>query len=758
MSHKRTYHSLFILCAWIAVGCNTMKYVPKDDHLYRGPEWKVNGKLNKKTRSAIEELPTPKANSSLFGMPYKLWFYNLVGPPKKQKGLVSRIKRFGEAPVLLSQVNPTLVSKRIESRLFDDAYFRGTVNAETVIKGRSAKMRYTITPDIRYSIRDVIFPADSTALSLDISETRKNSILKKDEPVITVNLRSERERIDLAMKNQGYFYFSPDLILFRVDTLHEGKADVYITVKEQASDFAKHTWDIGTMSVYGNYSMQRDSIITKQKGKKEKEFMLIDNRERYKASVYERALLMKEGQTYDRELHYLSIERLMNLNTFRFVKMSFTPDTSAGQRKLDTRVFVTPQKKNSLRFEATVNTKTGNFVGSELAMKWRNVNVFKGAEVLDFSISGGFDAQLGGKKVQSPNAYTFRTDLTFYIPRIFPYFKVTTGKNSFIPRTGITLGAEYLQRPQYYTLRALKASLDWTWKYTRTAEHTVRPIRIQSIYPTNITPAFDSILAQDIALRASFEKQLIIGSQYTYQYNNTFKTAKPFTYWFRFNAGSSGNLVNMVSSPKVDTPGAVKVFNLPISQFVRLEADARVYINLSKRWVWVNRATGGTAIAYGNSLIVPYSEQFFIGGSSSVRAFRIRTLGPGTYHTDETQFQANEAGDVKIEMNTEWRYDMSRYIKLAAFMDAGNIWLRKSVPDKPGSKFTSSFLREFAVGSGIGVRLDFSVLLLRFDFAIPLRKPWLPEGQRWVLDDINFGSKEWRRENFLINIAIGYPF
>ena len=452
----------------------------------------------------------------------------------------------------------------------------------------------------------------------------------------------------------------------------------------------------------------------------------------------------------------MSIERLMNLNTFKFVKFQFFPDSSKANQ-LHTKVYITPMKKNTLRLETSVNTKTGNFVGSEIGIKWRNVNLLKGAEILDFKISAGFDAQLGGKQVQSPNAYTFKTDLTFYLPRIIPYFKVVTGRNSFIPRTGITFGAEYLQRPDLYTLRSLKASLDYTWKYRNTTEHTLRPIRIQSINPTNITPKFDSILDQDLALRASFEKQLIIGSQYIFQYNNTFME-KRLTYWGRFSIGSYGNLISAVSGNKADTPGSVKFLNVPVSQFVRIELEGRVYYQLTNRWTWVNRLILGSAIAYGNSLIAPYNEQFFIGGSSSVRAFRIRTLGPGSYHTEQSAFQANESGDIKIEANSEFRYNLSSKAKPAFFVDAGNIWFRREPPDKPGSKFTSAFMKQMAVGAGLGLRLDFSVMLLRFDFSIPLRKPWFPEGDRWVLDEIDLGSKTWRKDNLIFSVAIGYPF
>ena len=750
-----------ILLGVIGTGCNTTKNIPEGDHLYKGVKWEIReGKINKDIRTDMAKVARPKPNSSFLGIPFKLILFNMLPEPKKQKGLLYKMKyKWGEQPVLLSQVRPAIVQTKLADFLFNFGYFRPGIEHEQVVKKKEAWIKYQISPGTRYTIRNINYPQDSSHLSARIRTVAPQTLLKKGDFVNLETLDAERERIDEYLKNRGYFFFNPDFILYRVDSVHTGEADIYYTIKEEISERARTTWQLGNISVYGNYSLNRDSIIKKQNGKREKKFTLIDNKERYRADVYERALLIKEDQLYRKNLHYLSIERLMNLNTFRFVKIGFTPDTTSNSRKLNTKVYVTPMKKNSVRIEASANGKTGNYVGSELSVKLRNVNVAKGAEILDLKISGGFDLQYGSRQVQSGNAYTLQGELSYYIPRIIPKVKIKPGLNSFIPRTGFSVGGEYLVRPELYTQRMLKASLEYTWKIKKTTEHTLRAIRIQSIDPSNTTPKFDSILAEDVSLQASFEKQLVLGSQYQYFYNNTFQEKKRFTYSTKFNAGTSGNLYSLIARPAVDTPGAITLFNLPVSQFVRLEADLRGYVKISPKMTLANRMIAGVAFAYGNSRIVPYAEQFFIGGSSSIRAFRIRTLGPGSYHSDESVYQANESGDIKFEANTELRYIMGKYLGFAGFVDAGNIWRRKETPDKPGSGFSAAnFLKEMAVGAGVGVRLDFSILLLRFDIAMPLRKPWYPEGNRWVLNEINLGDKEWRRENLLLNIGIGYPF
>jgi outer membrane protein assembly factor BamA len=750
--------------AWLALsgaGCNTYRYVPADDHLYTGAKWKIDSfPVDKEVKADMAKVTRPKANSRILGVPFKLHLYNLLPQPKKQKGLLYKMKtQWAEAPVLLSRVKPALTEHTLTDHLFDHGYFRPHVAHSIEYKGRDALVRYNIVAGPRYRIRNIYYPSDSSSLSKRIKRTEDGSLIKKGDVLNLETLEKERERIVETLKLRGYYFFVPDHILYRADTLHNGLADIYFTVREEAPPRALETWKIGKISVYGNYSLERDSIITKQKGRKEKRFTLIDNKERYKASVYETAILMKEGQQYNKNLHSLSIERLMNLNTFRFVKFAFLPDTSLGQRLLNTRIYITPTKKRTIRLEATADTKTGNFVGSELNLKWRNVNLFRGAEILDLRFGGGFDIQVGGNSSQAANAYSLQADASLAIPRILPHFRVVTGRNSFIPRTVINMGAEYLQRPELYTQRTFRTSLEYIWKYKKTTEHTVSPIRFQSIDPSNTTPKFDSLLLEDIALRASFEKQIIFGTQYQFYYNNTMFDKKRFTHAFRFNVGTSGNLFSLFSNPAVDTPGAKQMFNIPVSQFVKFEGDLRGYLRLSPKWTWANRVIAGVAYAYGNSLVAPYAEQFFTGGSMSIRAFRIRTLGPGSYQTDEKAFNASESGDIKFEVNSEFRYSMGKYFRFAGFVDAGNIWFRKEPPDKPGSGLDKGdFLNEMAVGAGLGLRMDFSILILRFDLAIPLRKPWYPEGQRWVLNEIDLGSKDWRKENLILNIAIGYPF
>jgi outer membrane protein assembly factor BamA len=220
-----------------------------------------------------------------------------------------------------------------------------------------------------------------------------------------------------------------------------------------------------------------------------------------------------------------------------------------------------------------------------------------------------------------------------------------------------------------------------------------------------------------------------------------------------------------------NSKGERALFDVPLSQFVRLETDFRDYYKINRRVIWANRLNLGYGFAYGNTTSLPFVRQFFAGGSNDIRAFKARSLGPGTFKVADSIRFADQGGDIKLMLNSELRFKIVSVLHGALFADAGNVWLRKedlgtpatadkpAVPGRPGSGFKfKNVLNELAVGTGAGLRVDATIFVIRLDVAFPVRKPYLPEGERWVFDDVSFGSKTWRKENLIYNIGIGYPF
>lgn len=348
--------------------------------------------------------------------------------------------------------------------------------------------------------------------------------------------------------------------------------------------------------------------------------------------------------------------------------------------------------------------------------------------------------------------------LDFYTPRLWLPFKVKRQRTNFIPKTRISLGAEYIQREELYTMRSIRLAFGYTWKTVDNLEHSFNPIVVNLVQPTDITPKFDSTLAQDEELKKSFEKQFIIGPEYTMRYNNQ-KAKNVFVHYYNtFIVDLSGNIASLFMKRSKDSTNTKTIAGVPFAQYVLVSNDLRTYTGRGTNLQWVNRLFLGYGYTYGNSSNMPIAKQFFAGGSNSIRAFRNGTLGPGTYYDTSRTTQATQAGDIKIEFNSELRWKPTKYIAFATFLDAGNVWLQHENVQKSGSAFSSSWYRELAIGAGIGLRFDASIMVIRFDIATPLKIPYLPDGQRWVANNIHLGDPTWRKDNLVFNIAIGYPF
>lgn len=239
------------------------------------------------------------------------------------------------------------------------------------------------------------------------------------------------------------------------------------------------------------------------------------------------------------------------------------------------------------------------------------------------------------------------------------------------------------------------------------------------------------------------------------------KTDPKHGVYFRGGLDLSANLYGIIKGANVNAGRQYQIFNANFSQYVKIEADIRHYLRLGPNAKLASRAMAGFGYSYGNSRMLPYVKQFFSGGPNGLRAFRARTVGPGSYTPEfygEDNFFADQTGDIKIELNTEYRAKLASIVQWAAFVDAGNIWLQHTDPEKPGAEFGKNFVNEMAVGAGLGLRFDFTFLILRTDLAMPLRIPYRPKGERWVMDEINFRDPDWRRRNLVFNLAIGYPF
>jgi outer membrane protein assembly factor BamA len=397
---------------------------------------------------------------------------------------------------------------------------------------------------------------------------------------------------------------------------------------------------------------------------------------------------------------------------------------------------------------------------------FRNRNLLGGAELFKLTVEAGIEIPVRGAQ-SSGISYELGSRAELEIPKFLIPFAVGGGSSLFVPKTRMALGLRLLHRIQYYQMFSIDASFGYNWKETLSKEHSFNPIAVTFAHLTNTTQQFKDLLATNTFLRKSFEEQFTIGQTYSFTYADQLEKDRKNHLYFKGSVDLSGNLIHLVQSlfrVEGGTPdNPYKILGTPYSEYSRFDVDARHYYNTNNEASSIaSRLIAGIGIAHGNSSTLPYVKQFYIGGSNSVRAFDARALGPGSYKTPDSLLAhsfLDQAGDIKLEANVEYRFPIVSVVRGALFVDAGNIWLRNDDPGRPGGTFSGrSFLNEIAVGTGFGIRLDLSFFILRFDLAFPLRVPYLPEGERWVTNRIDFGSASWRKENLVLNVAIGYPY
>ena len=740
--------------------------------LYTGAEVKIeNDSLSKKSKKALkselEDNLTPKPNSSFLGLRPKLFFYNIAKEPKKEKGFNYWLKyKIGEKPVLLSDVDREFNKDIIVNYSENKGYFNAKATYDTVSKNKKAQVIYTLRPGNQYLINKVKFQNDSIPVTEEIVKVSDKTLLKEGNPFDLGVIKSERERIDNQLKQKGFYYFHPDNLIIQADSTvtKNHKVELNVKLKENTPDLAKQQFTIDKVIVFPNYNirdvkdgkynipMDSDSLAKYAHD----DIYVIDPEQKFKPKIFDRALYFKKGDLYNRADHNLTLNRLINLGVFKFVKNEFVVSDSLNH-KFDAYYLLTPRQIQSLRLEALGRTNSANYAGSELNLNWTHRNLFRGAEQFKASVYGAFDVQIGGPK-DAKNLFRAGANAQLSIPRIVAPFRFNSS-SAFVPRTNISIGYEFQNRTEYYTLNTFSGSFGYLWKENVRKEHDLKIIDITYVTPANVTPLYDSISAKSQALQRVVQKQLIFGPTYSYTYTNTMLPKKN-TIYYKGTLDLAGNLTGLFSGANVKDGKQKSIFGVPFSQYAKMEHDFRFYHKLGDKSSFASRFIGGIAYPYGNSDNIPFSKQFFSGGSNSIRAFRARTLGPGSFdpRTIKQGYYFDQSGDIKLELNAEYRANIYKFLNVAFFADAGNIWLVNDDIQRPGAKFSNDFLSEIAVGAGFGLRLDFSILILRLDLAMPFRVPYYEKGDRWTFDKINFGNSSWRRDNLILNIAIGYPF
>lgn len=738
--------------------CSIAKYIPEDERLYTGASLEIISDSIIKNENALkEELETvllPEPNKKFLGAYTGLYYY--YKNQKENPGFLNRwlYKKLGKKPVYQSDVETYEVEDLLLNRLENRGFFYSSASSQFNEKEKKASVDYTVKIPKPYQMATYQLDSMPNPIHLDVEKLVAETPFKKNMRFDLNNMKMERQRIDFNLKEKGYYNFDDSFLIFEADTnrYDNKRYNLFLKLKKAVPSKSIIPYKINKVNIYTDYDVT-DSIALEPIRYNEKNF--IQNEVSFKPKYLDPFVKIKEGQRYSPETSKNTARRLSTIGAYKYVNIQYKEIDSLATDSLgvlETNIYLSPLSKRALRAELQLVTKSNNFTGPALAVTFSNRNLFGGGEVLNTSATAGYETQLGGNNNSGKTSLELGLKTELIFPRVL--FPVKIKEDFFeyaIPKTKMSVGVNYLNRSKLYTLLSGTALFGYTWDANRFITHEINPISVNYTELTNTTAEFEEILNDNPFLESSFEQQFISGLTYSFTYNGLVDAQKQQQFYINTTFDIAGNSIGLLG--KQEAANNPKTFiGLEYAQYAKVDVDIHYHFNFGKEQVLASRLFAGYGLAYGNSDILPFVKQYYSGGPYSVRAFQIRSLGPGTYSEDEDANNGNffdKTGNIRLEANLEYRFPIYSFFKGAVFADAGNIWNSKENPTFNGKdKFSGNFINELGMGAGLGLRVDIQNFVIRFDLAAPFHDPSLPKGERFHFDV----------KNPILNFAIGYPF
>lgn len=769
MRNSFTIIAILLFLAW---GCNVTKRLAPGEQLVTSNEVILEKEWPKKDKrnlgNDLEDIATPDPNDKiLWVIPFKLWAY------QKAEDTTTRfkkwvVKRLGERPALYDSIAAGQAASNMERYLFNKGYLNSAVEFDKKPNKSSKKkvsVHYRVKPrelaffgNITYEIEDSVIAA---LVKEDSAITEKSHTAPFDMDV----LLKERNRINEVLINNGYYRFSKQYVRFELDTARNATAiDAYIRIlppENQERHQQYHIRNVYIVPDFDETSKLKSYDTLNYQG-----IDILHKDLRYNPQSLTNGVFLREGELYKRSNYQLTINRLTNLRVFRFVNVELKPVKDSAQHALDVVVKLMPAKQREMSMNINATTSSYYFLGSEAGINYTNKNLFQYTDVFSLGLNGGVEANSDSARALYLNTVEFNANVDFYFPTMINPLGIKIDQKRYNPRTILSARYEYFRRVRYYTLNSTNFSYNYEWVQSARIRHVLTPLVINFVRVTDTTQAFSETVEQNPLLRQSFQDQLIIGSRYSFIYS-TQSSNKPYFWYFRGNMDAAGNLLYasyQIADGSTTNGQPHAIFGRPFSQFIRPDLELRHYRNYSSDRVLASRFLVGVGIPFGNSSVLPYIKQFVIGGSNSIRAFRVRELGPGRTGSSSTAGFNDRTGDMKIEANVEYRFPIYDIFKGGIFVDAGNIWLLEDGENARSDKvfYFDRFYKDLGIGTGAGLRVDFSFFVLRLDLGIPVRVPYDNTDNGWriktFVNDFSPFNGPWRRDHLRLNLAIGYPF
>ncbi|MCW3128425.1 MAG: outer membrane protein assembly complex, YaeT protein [Bacteroidetes bacterium] len=731
-----------------------------------------NVKERQKSHEDLQHVVAQQPNKRVFGfMPFRLWLYTAANNARKENKTRWWIKnKVGEAPVIFDSLLTDKSDKLMAQYLQNYGYLYAEASHTIATKKKKTTVTYNVKRGPQWHIGSITYPS-APFITDSLTQLHKNkSVLKKGDKFQITGLKAEQARIETDMKNNGFYFFGKEYVVFELDT-STTQFVVNINIRiNQPNDSTPHqqywineiyvTTDYGSELIDG--AVKRDTVTIN-------EYHFINKRKKIiKPQVILDNSFLKHDELYSKDLYVKTQKALSSLLIFKFVSVEYTR-VPGIDRYLNCVISMTPGKRQTVMASAEANINYEGFFGVAGTASYKNKNLTKRSDLLAVDVTPGVQFSFGRHQPIQVITKDVAVNVSYYFNKfLFPFSKKFAFKfKEKAPKTRISIRYNYEQRYDFdtagksaffYTLHGFNASFGYEWNQNAFIRHVVDPINFTLFLLPREGPYFLKRLNENSVLKSSYEEQIILGPSYTFIYNNQIsKNDKRYMY-FRTNLETAGNV--LMAGFSAANAGKTKelpykVFNKDFSEFVRGEFDLRGYVRVSNHSVFAGRSYLGIAFPYGNSVSVPFTRQFSSGGPNSLRGFLVREVGPGGYLDPSHDANANtgffnQTGDMKMEGNVELRFDIFKWFKGAIFADAGNVWLVHKDSERPLADFAfNRFWKEFAVDVGAGLRLDFNYFVIRVDYGMGIRDPSRQSDNKWYFNKQNPGR---------FQLAVGYPF
>ncbi len=754
---------LIILISIFGSGCGVLRNIPHDEFLLDKniiksdhPEFREN------FTSIIKQKPNRRI---LFVFRFHLGVYFLAN-----RGKETRFKKYlktavGEEPVLLDTGLTLKSRQQLEIFMQNNGYFNAVVRDSIVRRKTTCIVYYFISGGTPYRFHKLFYSIPDTLLREEVFKDSSQTLITEGVIYSSTILQLERDRISSNLRNHGYYFFSPQYITYKIDSgLKSNSVNIYMTIGNP-QNIQRDTLVISDSTQEHRKStieevfieMDYDPILYKSQSTQDtitiNDYKFLSNNKKeflYKPKRLLEQIFIFPDSLFSQSNLDLTYRRLGDLSVFKFINIKFEPlGTSESLKNIPLRcnILLSPSPRQEYKLEAELTNSGGN-LGIAGNVTYKNKNVFRGAESLDLRVKGGLELQRNFsdttyqslRQIPFFNAYEIGPDMTLTFPR-FLGFDLNNRKISN-KNTAFNTGYNIQNRPEYFRQLA-NLSFYWSARYGKYTRLYLYPAEVNFL-KVKLDPAFEKQLVElrDVNILLGYQDQLIADGRTSLIYSNQeLNKSKHYSY-FRINFELAGNSINLFTNSS-------KIFNVNYAQYVRPDLDYRHYIVIRNSNLLVLRAASGLGYAYGNSLRMPFEKSFFSGGPNDIRAWRSRSIGPGSSKAIDA---FERFGELKLTANLEYRFEIYRKLKGALFTDAGNVWLIRKLDERPGGAFEfNAFADEIAIGSGLGIRFDFTFFIIRLDGALRMKDPTKPNGNSWVYQDQKI-------KDTVINFGIGYPF